>query len=400
MARYRAVAVGGAAFLLLHHACCMTDDLMATGSSASDLRVGTSVLDTVFERSFVAAVADATRAVVATAAATRSETAELKRTGLPYDMAASAGQHQLAGSAALAVCKYTHLLAESLFMPLRKGTPGGPPPALSPALVQRFDVVIDTQLLAAAAASLVDSPPVYEDPDVLEATRNHVCCAMQGASVDAARAMFIFTRMMLRLPEGGRKNGEGLRLAEGLLRVARHEAVVRLQVGLLDQLAAHAGMGAELEGQQVAQAQGQQGEQQAGGGGGWAGVSGAWWFANEEARQGQLLGLGTDGGSDGASRGGEQTRSNTAGWLEDYHCHVMHVTLVDWVATGPAAALYKLAGPPPLQFAQLAARASEAVCRLCRGQGLGGAYAPAPEWQCAMAQVGQQAGCCGRLGGR
>ncbi len=46
------------------------------------------------------------------------------------------------------------------------------------------------------------------------------------------------------------------------------------------------------------------------------------------------------------------------------------------------------ARPPPLLVARLAARAAEALCRLCRGQGLEGAYAPAPEWELARAQVG------------
>ncbi len=79
----------------------------------------------------------------------------------------------------------------------------------------------------------------------------------------------------------------------------------------------------------------------------------------------------------------------TAGWLEDYHSHIVHATVVDWhgVEQQQAAAAGVPAGPPPLLAARLAARAAEALCRLCRGQGLGGAYAPAPEWQFAKAEV-------------
>ncbi len=168
---------------------------------------------------------------------------------------------------------------------------------------------------------------------------------------------------------------------------------VWLQVALLDQLAAHAGLGAKLQGEeQQGQQQGQrqrqgQGHQGTQGGRGWEGSSGTWRLACEEARQGKLLGMDAEGGEGS----GEMTRSRTAGWLEDYHCHVVHVTVVDW----HVASLYEqrsvpigvLARPPPLLAARLAARAAESLCRLCRGQGLGGAYAPAPEWQLGMTQV-------------
>ncbi len=47
------------------------------------------------------------------------------------------------------------------------------------------------------------------------------------------------------------------------------------------------------------------------------------------------------------------------------------------------------ARPPALLTARLAARSAEALCRLCRGEGLEGAYSPAPEWEFATAEVGK-----------
>ncbi len=181
--------------------------------------------------------------------------------------------------------------------------------------------------------------------------------------------------------------------------VARVLPVRLLQVALLDRMAVHAGMGAKLqddEGSATGGAQlgAQAREQQAAQAGAWASSSGTWWLAQEEAKQGMLLGLDPLGG-DGSFDGGTHTRSKTAGWLEDHHCHVVYATVAEWRLVAREPALQRVvaeagvpAGPPPLLAARYAARAAEVVCRLCRGEGLGGAYAPAPEWEFAMAQVG------------
>ncbi len=121
---------------------------------------------------------------------------------------------------------------------------------------------------------------------------------------------------------------------------------------------------------------------------GWEGSSGTWWLAREGAAQGKLLGL--DGrGAKGSRKAGKNARWKAAGWLEDYHCHIMRVTVQEWLTAEPgeAAAAGVPAAPPPLLVARLAARAAEALCRLCRGQGLGGVYTPAPEWQFATTRV-------------
>ncbi len=140
-----------------------------------------------------------------------------------------------------------------------------------------------------------------------------------------------------------------------------------------------------MEQQQEQQAHGQEaparrlGQEQADG---WEGSSGAWWFAREEAQQGQILG---EEGEEGRA-----ACSKTAGWLEGRHCNIVAATLLDWQAAEEqqlAAAAGVPAAPPPILRARLAARAAEALCRLCRGKGLAGAYAPAPQWEFAIAQV-------------
>ncbi len=160
----------------------------------------------------------------------------------------------------------------------------------------------------------------------------------------------------------------------------------RPQVGMLDLQAADAGLGAGL------------GEQGLGGGEGEAGGQGqgshqtqqqmeslegmgkVWWFAQEEVQRGQLLGV----------SGSRQVGAGTLGWLEDQHVYVLCASFWTWYLEmcNRAAAGGTAVRPPPLLAARLAARAAEALCRLCRGQGLGGTYGPAPEWLCAKIQVG------------
>ncbi len=306
----------------------------------------------------------------------------------------------------------------------------------------------ESGLLAAAAAAVVDCPYVV----------GVAHDSISGAGRNAARA-FVSVAVMQHLlwSHGG---PEGRRLACRLLRATRHVAVRRLQVALLDQLAAHAGMGAELGGgeegreeeeeeeeqrgeqqneqaqeqgqqahghrgsgaqeqqeppmqvqaqgegakepeagvhqrpggrgqQQKEQAHGQQargarlGQEQADG---WEGSSGEWWFAREEAQRGQLLGLPEGEWGADAVKG-----SQLAGWLEGRHCNVISATLLDWQAAEEqhlAAEAGVPAAPPPLLRARLATRAAEALCRLCRGQGLGGVYGPAPQWVLSTVQVG------------
>ncbi len=227
----------------------------------------------------------------------------------------------------------------------------------------------------------------------------------------------------------------GIVIAGKVLRALRHDAVRRLQLSYLDRVAVHAGMwtgqgdgtGGEplsprdtgvwaythkssssssnttTTSTRTAGGRGTRGSKGGGsvdrsgseGGEGGGGMWPGWWLARHEARKGRFLGLDPQGG-DGT---GEETAGHTAGWLETYHLHAAHVSLADWgdttaemaAAAGPGVS----ARPPPLAEAALACRTAEALCRLCRGQGLRGAYAPAPEWLLANCQVGWGMGTAG-----
>ncbi len=386
---------GKTACTLLHHACLMVSTLLALSRPPSDMHaLATRAVAAMTEAGFMSAVSAAVTAMVSTAALLRSDIDKRELLGPTFDITeASAQSDGQAGLTALAVCQYLLTVTEAQFhrvLDAGKDSKGpellGSSSTLPSEALQAFDALVDSQLLAAAATALVDSPPVDEIATLPEAVRNSIRYGIRHACASTATAMFSLSQMQNSLAKLG---GKGRQLSAGLLRAARHEAVQRLQVALLDQLAAHAGMAAGLE-----EWEGGSGLQEGGDGArqapecGWEGSSGTWWLAREEEAQGQLLGLDPYGGD--ASRACDQeTRSKTAGWLEDYHCHIVHVTVQDWLSVDPAkaAAAGVPAAPPPLLVARLAARAAEALCRLCRGQGLGGAYAPAPEWQFALSTV-------------
>ncbi len=409
------------------------------------------------QRGFMQTVADAARAISAFTATLRAEAGEPSQPASAsaitwhghmwqFTGSATANLDCLGGRIAEAVCQY--LLAMALLaMQHTMAHHGSRTEASNP---QVFSVTPETSstlgslvasgLVAAAAATVVDCP--------CAAGLTHI--SLSRAACNAARAMALLAGLQESLASHGGQ--EGRRLACGLLRATRHVAVRRLQVALLDQLAAHAGMGAELGGgqegrqeeeqeqggrqNQAAQEQEDEGQQaqerraseapeqqgpptrvraqEPGAGGqerlgergqepeqqvhegqaragcpgpeeadGWAGSSGVWWFAREEAQRGELL---------GAKDGEEEpvAGSPTAGWLESRHCGIVSATLLAW----QAAEVVQLeeeervpAAPPPVLRARLAARAAEALCRLCRGQGLEGAYAPAPQWEFATVQV-------------
>ncbi len=387
--------IGLTSFSLLEHACDLVSQLDGCGSSSLHDQAVDRALESLCVRGLLAAVAGAACGMAATAALVRSDAGQRELYG-PTATTASATQElthclENAAFAGLALNKYLVLLAE--FASSLVSTDPPVPAALSPRTANILDALADSQLLAAAATVVLDTPAAFTLP---MSVRNHMCCDVREAAKLVGVTLYCLQETQRALHRAGGR--EGQRLAAGLLRAMRHVAVRRLQVALLDQLAAHAGMGAELEGreedgQQAAQAEG------------WAGSSGTWWFALEEAKQGRVLGLGRGEGGEGRVRGG-QARGGTAGELEDYHCHVVTATLGTWgsalqgqaaaaaeaEAAAAAAAAGVPAGPPPLLVARLAARAAEALVRLCRGEGLGGAYGLAPEWQFAMAQVGQLRG--------
>ncbi len=358
------------AFLLLDRVCrAAYVVLTCSSSSRAGKKAAQKALGTMVQRGFMLAVADAARGMADVEALVRPGTGPLQGVEGPAFLHATA-----AASTAPAVCKYMRTVAELVFDCLGVtgvGSGGQPASFLPSGVVEVVQTITEAQLLATAAAAVVDSPNLTEaeglPPAAAQAVRSH----MGSAAEDAAVGLAMYVARSHHLARSGERKGQ--RLAGGLLRAMRHVAVRRLQVALLDQLAAHAGMGPELGGE----GEEREGEQQAAQAEGWAGSSGTWWFAVEEARSGQIL---------SASNVGRRS-----GWLEDHHCHIVHAALGDWGAADVqtvAAAAGVPAGPPPLLAARLAARAAESLARLCRGEGLGGAYGKAPEWQLAMAPVG------------
>ncbi len=364
------------------HACDMVSQLRYHSGSSVQEPAADRAVEALWGRGLVDAVAAAAVSVVATGQ--RELHKSTATTALTTDDLHNCVE--VVGGAALTVNEYLLFLAESVGRSLTALCVEGHLPAqvqLPPEAVRALEALGDSQLMAAAATSLVDSPAVSTLAAVDPGLCNRLLYLVQGGCQYAGNALSCMPWMRWALYESG--GPEAQRLACGLLRAMRHVAVRRLQVGLLDQLAAHAGMGAELsEGGRLEEAMEQQQEAS-----GWEGSSGTWWFAREEAQQGQLLGMHLAGGV-GGRRGGHQASRSKAG-LEEAHCHTVYGTLGTWGGgvqeRAAAAAAGVPAGPPPLLAARLAARAAEAVCRLCRGQGLEGAYAPAPEWQFAMSPV-------------
>ncbi len=397
-------------FIVLGHACEMVELLPKHSSSSAHKQAADRTLAALWNRGLVDAVAAAAPSLAATIALVHSETGKRELYGSTTTTALTAGATEElsnclvgAGHMATAVNRYLYLLAESLYYSLKGLSADGGPPALlqlPPEAVRALEALGDSQLLAAAATVLVDSPAASVLPGVRAKVCNRVLGGVQGGSKLVGVTLFCMQQMRWTLDAAG--GPESRRLAGGLLRAMRHVAVRRLQAALLDQLAAHAGMGAELREDGSGLQGGQAGEEQQAGsvweGGGWEGSIGVWWFAREEAQRGQLLALDPVVGDGGRGVGvgvGQHARNDATGLLEDRHCHIVYGAFGTWGGgvqeQAMAAAAGVPAGPPPLLAARLAARAAEALCRLCRGQGLGGAYAPAPRWQFAMAPVRRRA---------
>lgn len=247
---------------------------MACGRNRAEKEAAHRAAISMAQRGFVMAVADAARGVAALAAAVRSGTAALH--------ALRVRGPKLSRATAVGACQYALSVTQLALHQLETaaGTSAGRAPLspFPPGVAQPVEAIADSQLLAGAAAVLLDRPNLTGAQGVTEVDGRSVFEPYWHAAVEAAQAV-VFTVILLdKLWESGSR--EGQRLAAVLLRATRHVAVRRLQVGLLDQLAAHAGMGTGLEGE----GQGQQAD-------GWEGSSGTWWFVREEVERGQLVGF-------------------------------------------------------------------------------------------------------------
>ncbi len=332
------------AFMLLGHACDVLREQLQLQSSSSTLhtRAAERALAAMGGRGLVGAVAAAARGMAATVALVHSEAGQRELADPSNTTLADMFRLCLEQAAcmATAVCKHVLLLAQAVKQrlppPVQAARPGSllAAPNIPPLVVQLAEALADSELLAAAATVLLDAPPVYKLQHLPDQGRNTFCRDLRNSVENAALSMYYMHNAIECIASLG--GSEAQRLACGLLRAMRHVAVRRLQVGLLDRLAAHAGMVAALSegreeqegsGLQAGQAgEGQQAESERGG---WEGSSGAWWFAREEARRGRLL------GKDPAGGGGGQARSRATGAPQEvqeghHHC-VLSATFGEWL---------------------------------------------------------------------
>ncbi len=428
------------AFVLLHYASHMARSATLHGNSTSSSSggsarrvsssrrainnkagkaVGQKAMAALTHGDFIGAVAGAAWAIQAVAEGFRASERPIHGPAGDVDAVVLPSHDLSVVTAAHGLCKYTltvaRLVHDQLIGSAEAGRDAQAALALPPSLVRTIEALADSQLLAAAAASVLYRPEIIAEEGPKKTLSSLACKELRAASNDVVWALVFTVLVRDKLKAAG---PEGRRLAVALLRAVRHDAVCRLQVGLLDQLAVHAGLGARLEGEDgeersgVQEGQGdggrpvaaegeqregeqheqqrEQGEQgdQGEHGDGWGGKSGLWWVAREEARRGQLVPA-LDG--DGEQREGDEQQGpgGMAGGLGRYHDQVITVTFADWHAAGQLAAEAGVQPQPsPLLTARLKARALESLCRLYRQEGLGGAYAQGQESGRVVIQVG------------
>ncbi|KXZ56216.1 hypothetical protein GPECTOR_1g188 [Gonium pectorale] len=302
---------------------------------------------------------------------------------------------------AVAAAMYSQLTCSLLMGRLRAGgidaptapTAGVTAAPLAAPLAELISALSSSGLIQAAAGMLLQAPPVDESRPASDAEDPGGCTPGDRAAVDAhvaarevATSLYLLqcARACLLREGGGSASAPGV--AE-LGRLLDSGEVTALCHAMLQRLAAHGGLqpppppGEE----EVAEA----GPSDIGAGGG-AAEARAWWLQRRELQRW----AGTDGSVTGFVDDVEG--DDTVGWLEDDHCHAVVVSLGYWRGTelkGLPPGMRDLlappaSAPPRLVVARLAARTAEALCRMYRGQGLGGAYGPgAPEWQFARSLI-------------
>ncbi len=211
-----------AAFTVLDHS-----------SRARDRALGREIVAVMTQREFICVMAGAARGLVAVSQLLHSETTVRQ----PLDSVA--GNNSLMGTTAATMGTYVAGIAAVLMCDYFKEPPD--PHAewvVPPEVTQIVEAVAESQLLGAAAATLVDSPNVFTTPDQSAEQREGFLEDLRHAADSVASAVYKFA--LLRCDLAKFCGPEGKRLAGHLAGVMGHVAVRRLQVGLLGQLAAHA----------------------------------------------------------------------------------------------------------------------------------------------------------------
>lgn len=165
----------------------MTRYLQAYGSTAADTALADMVAARLAQRSFMQATADWARGMLSVTLTLNSQSAMQELTGRTFNAAGTAGRMDvLLSTVAVAVCLYLELVTDTLHTRLQRvqeqGGASSSRPSVPPAVVtQIVDSMKESQLLAAAAAALVDSPNVLTAAGLTEAGRGVVCAARRCA---------------------------------------------------------------------------------------------------------------------------------------------------------------------------------------------------------------------------
>lgn len=180
-------------FMLLAQACEMVAQRRNCSSSSVHQQTADRTLANLESRAFMGAVAAAVRSVVATVALANSQAGQRELHGSTATAITTAHDLlglclEVAGQTAAAVSGYLVILVEVLDRVLdctmsNVGANGAPPAPLQlpPETVRSLEALADSELLAAAATALVDSPDITTLPGVDATVRFQVCCKLQGA---------------------------------------------------------------------------------------------------------------------------------------------------------------------------------------------------------------------------
>ncbi len=221
---------GRTAILLISQAWNEALTVRNISSRARDRDLGREIVAVMTQREFIFAMAAAARGLVAVSQLLHSETTVRQPLG------SAAPNDVLMGTTAATMGTYVQGIAAVLCGHL-KDSPDRR--VLSSEVTHIVEAVTESQLLGAAAATLLDSPNTFTTPDLSAGLREKYCEDVRQAAYSLAMAVHRFAKLRSDLAQ--RWGPEGQRLAGGLAGSVGHAAVRRLQVGApLDQRVAHA----------------------------------------------------------------------------------------------------------------------------------------------------------------
>ncbi len=213
--------------MLMCHTCttaCATTD---PTTSTAGKELGQKIMSALAQRAFMLAVADTSRALASLADGARTE-AVARRPTDPDTQALyrlSYNHDNLGSTTASAIGMYIMTMAQLLCVQLKftQGEVRSSPPSAStvPAgVLQLVEALVESQLLAAAAAAVVDSPHLSAVWTSTSELASQVFYAkLMRAAHNTTQALALLNQVPGRLAAGG--GHEGRRLAVGMLRVAR-----------------------------------------------------------------------------------------------------------------------------------------------------------------------------------